>query len=381
MADTDVVARIKEAADIVQVIGESVALKKSGANYQGLCPFHGEKTPSFSVNPARQFYHCFGCGASGDVIEFVMKYQSVDFPEALRILGGKYGIPIPERQQSGKLRQEMERRRSLLAVSARAAELFTQYLYSGRGAAAAHAYLQKRGVDHALARRFSLGYAPAPAAEGWNFLGGQLKQDEIAAAIEVGLLVEKEKGGCYDRFRDRIVFPVFSIAGEVCGFGGRIVGEGQPKYLNSPESPVYKKSSLLLGLYQAKQRIRAVDRVIIVEGNFDMISLVAAGCENVVAPLGTALTREQLRQIRKFTRNVTLLFDGDAAGEKAAVRAVPLFLMAQMAGRVAMLPKGHDPDSYIRQYGLPRLEKLLEEARELPEFRSWSCRQRSCGNC
>ncbi len=368
MTDIDVVARIKEAADIVQVIGESVALKKSGANYQGLCPFHGEKTPSFSVNPVKQFYHCFGCGVSGDVIEFVMKYQSVDFPEALRILGGKYGIPIPERQQSRKMRQEMERRKTLFAVSTRAAKLFEQYLHGGRGAAAAHAYLQKRGVDHALARRFSLGYAPAPAAEGWNFLGSQLAGDEISAAVEVGLLVEKEKGGSYDRFRDRIVFPVFSVAGEICGFGGRIVGEGQPKYLNSPESAIYNKSSLLLGLYQAKQKIRAVDRAIVVEGNFDMISLAAAGCDNVVAPLGTALTREQLRQVKKFTSNVTLLFDGDAAGEKAAIRAVPLFLMEQMAGRVAILPKEHDPDSYVREYGLPRLLQLLEEAQELPEF-------------
>ncbi len=368
MADIDIVARIKEVADIVQVIGESVVLKKSGANYQGLCPFHGEKTPSFSVNPAKQFFHCFGCGASGDVIEFVMKSQGADFPQALRFLGGKYGVVIPERPQSKQERARAEQRKALFAVIARASGIFEEYLYKGRAAGAAHTYLQKRGVDHTLARRFSLGYAPPTAAEGWNFLGGQLEKKEIPVALEAGLLVEKKKGGHYDRFRDRIVFPIFSVAGEICGFGGRIVGDGQPKYLNSPESAVYNKSALLLGLYQAKQKIRSVDRAIVVEGNFDMISLVAAGCENVVAPLGTALTREQLRQLKKFTSNITLLFDGDAAGEKAAVRAVPLFLMEQMAGRVAVLPKGHDPDSYVREYGLQELLKLLDEATELPEF-------------
>ncbi len=368
MAEMDVVARVKEAADIVQVIGESVALKKSGANYQGLCPFHGEKTPSFSVNPVKQFFHCFGCGVSGDVIEFVMKSQGADFPEALRILGRKYGIAVPERAQSHKEKEKMARRKALFAVTSRAADIFAEYLYKGRGAAPAQAYLKRRGVDSSVARRFLLGYAPAPAVEGWNFLGGHLTKDEISAAFEAGLVVEKERGGHYDRFRDRIVFPVFSLTGEICGFGGRIVGEGKPKYLNSPESSIYNKSTLLLGLYQAKQKIRTLDRAIIVEGNFDMISLAAAGCDNVVAPLGTALTREQLRQLKKFTRNVTLLFDGDAAGEKAAVRAVPLFLLEQMAGRVAVLPKEHDPDSYIREYGLQGLLRLLEEARELPEF-------------
>lgn len=365
---TDVVARIKEIGDIVQVIGESVDLKKSGANYLGLCPFHGEKTPSFSVNPDKQFFHCFGCGESGDIFDFVMKSQGADFPEALRILGGKYGVPVPEKHQSHEEKEKRERRKRLFAVSERAADLFESYLYSGQSAGAAHLYLRKRGVTTAVAKRFKLGYAPAPAAEGWNFLGSRLSRSETAAALEVGLLIDKERGGNYDRFRDRIVFPIYTLAGEICGFGGRIVGEGQPKYLNSPESAIYNKSSLLLGLYQAKQQLRALDRAIVVEGNFDMISLVAAGCENVVAPLGTALTREQLRYIKKFTSNVTLLFDGDAAGEKAAVRAVPLFLMEQMAGRVALLPRGHDPDSYVREYGLPELLKLLEGAKDLPEF-------------
>ncbi len=367
-SDSDIVATIKESADIVELIGESVDLRKSGASYLGLCPFHGEKTPSFSVSPDKQFFHCFGCGESGDIFDFMMKSQGVDFPEALRLLGARYGIAVPERRQSRQEREKRKRREALFAVTKQAAELFESYLYQGRASAAAHAYLRKRGVSGDVARRFKLGYAPSPAAEGWNYLGSRLSEQETAAALETGLLVAGKKGGNYDRFRDRIVFPIYTLSGEICGFGGRIVGQGQPKYLNSPESLIYNKSSLLLGLYQAKQQIRAVDRAIVVEGNFDMISLAAAGCENVVAPLGTALTREQLRYIKRFTDNVTLLFDGDAAGEKAAVRAVPLFLVEQMAARIALLPDGHDPDSYIRKYGLPELMNLLEQAKNLPEF-------------
>jgi DNA primase len=369
MADSaDVVTRVKEAADIVQVIGEHVDLKKSGSRWLGLCPFHGEKTPSFSVTPSQQFFHCFGCGESGDVISFVMKYQNVDFPEALQILGSKFGVSIPEKRQTKKEMEMQEQRRSLYRVSERAAECYENYLYSGRVARTAHAYLKKRGVTTAVAKKFKLGFAPPPDAEGWNFLGKTLTREEQTAAVEAGLLVEKEKGGFYDRFRDRIVFPIFNISGQICGFGGRILGEGQPKYLNSPESPIYTKSKLLLGLYQAKDAIRTSDRAVLVEGNFDMISLFAAGCENVVAPLGTALTREQLRLLKKFTSNVVMLFDGDDAGRKAAVRATPLFLQEGLSGRVAMLPDGHDPDSFVREFGLKDLLALLEDAQGLPEF-------------
>ncbi|MBM9518418.1 DNA primase [Desulforhopalus vacuolatus] len=364
----DVVTRVKEAADIVQVIGEYVDLKKSGSRWLGLCPFHGEKTPSFSVTPAQQFFHCFGCGESGDVISFVMKYQNVDFPGALRILGDKFGVSIPEKRQTKKEMELQEQRRRLYRVSEKAAECYEKYLYSGRVARTAHAYLNKRGVTMAVAKKFKLGFAPPPDAEGWNFLGKTLTREEQAAAVEAGLMVEKSKGGLYDRFRDRIVFPIFNISGQICGFGGRILGKGQPKYLNSPESPVYSKSRLLLGLYQTKDAIRRSDRAVLVEGNFDMISLFAAGCENVVAPLGTALTREQLRLLKKFTSNVVMLFDGDAAGRKAAVRATPLFLQEGVSGRVAILPDGHDPDSFVREFGVQDLRALLEEAQELPEF-------------
>ena len=364
----DITARIKEAADIVQVIGECVELKKSGTRFLGLCPFHGEKTPSFSVHSGQQFFHCFGCGESGDVFSFIMKYHNLDFPEAIKTLANKYHIELPERRRSKEEELLAKNRECLFAANEKAAALFSNYLRDSLGAKAARIYLQKRGVTEDILAKFRIGYAPAVEVEGWNYLGGKFSGPESKAAIEAGLLVEKEKGGTYDRFRDRIVFPISDISGRVCGFGGRIVGEGQPKYLNSPESQVFNKSKLLLGLYQQKEDIRRKNEAVLVEGNFDLISLVAGGCTNVVAPLGTALTREQLRLIKRFAERVTLLFDGDEAGIKAAVRGVPFFLAEQVVGRVAILPDGHDPDTFIREKGLAELHQLLDRAESLPEF-------------
>ncbi len=364
----DITARIKEEADIVQIIGECVELKRSGTRFLGLCPFHGEKTPSFSVHSGQQFFHCFGCGESGDVFSFMMKYHNLDFPEAVKTLAGRYHIQLPEHRRSREEELQVKNRELLFAVNEKAATLYSQYLKESKGARAALIYLRKRGVTEEVLSRFRIGYAPAVEIEGWNYLGEKVSGIELKAAIEAGLLVEKEQGGTYDRFRDRIVFPISDISGRVCGFGGRIVGEGQPKYLNSPESPVFNKSKLLLGLYQQKEEIRRKNGAILVEGNFDLISLVAGGCTNVVAPLGTALTREQLRLIKRFAERVTLLFDGDQAGTQAAVRGVPFFLAEQVVGRVALLPDGHDPDTFIREKGLPALNKLLEQAESLPEF-------------
>ncbi len=364
----DVTARIKEQADIVQVIGEHIELKRAGTRFLGLCPFHGEKTPSFSVHPGQQFFHCFGCGESGDVFSFVMKHQNVDFGGAVKTLAERYHIELPKRRLSKEEEARSEKRKKLFAVSEKASDLFTQCLLEDKNGEAARGYLQKRGVGKEIIAQFKIGYAPAVETAGWNFLGSKLSRGEQTAAVEAGLLVKKDNGGSYDRFRDRIVFPIFSIGGQVCGFGGRIVGEGQPKYLNSPESPIFNKSGLLLGLYQQKEQIRKLNRAILVEGNFDLISLVAHGCENVVAPLGTALTREQLRLIKRFTEEVTLLFDGDDAGGKAAARAVPFFLSEQIAGRVALLPEGHDPDTFVREHGVLELNTLLEKAESLPEF-------------
>jgi len=364
----DITVRIKEEADIVQIIGECVELKRSGTRYLGLCPFHGEKTPSFSVHGGQQFYHCFGCGESGDVFSFVMKYHNIDFPEAVKLLAGRYHIALPERRRSREEELRARQRELLFKVNEKAAVLYSSYLREAKGATAARAYLHHRGVSEDILSSFRIGYAPSTEVEGWNYLGGQLAGAELKAAVEAGLLAERDKGGTYDRFRDRIVFPIFDTSGRVCGFGGRIVGEGQPKYLNSPESAVFNKSKLLLGLYQQKDTIRRKNEAVLVEGNFDLISLVAGGCTNVVAPLGTALTREQLRLLKRFAERVTLLFDGDPAGIKAAVRAVPFFLVEQISGRVALLPEGHDPDTFIRQKGLAQVHQLIDQAESLPEF-------------
>lgn len=364
----DIAAYVKERADIVQIISECLPLKRSGTRYLGLCPFHGEKTPSFTVHGSQQFFHCFGCGESGDVFSFMMKYYNLDFPGALKELAKKYRIELPDRPQSREEEERSRRREQLFAVNDKAATLYSEYLQQSPGAAVARKYLEKRGVGADLQASYRLGYAPSVETEGWNFLGGRLSNLEQKNAIQAGLLVEKENGGSYDRFRDRILFPIMDISGRVCGFGGRIIGDGQPKYLNSPESEVFSKSSLLLGLYQQKEAIRRQNEAVLVEGNFDLISLVGHGCGQVAAPLGTALTREQLRLVKRFADKVTLLFDGDTAGRKAAERAVPLFLAEQISGRVAFLPEGHDPDTFVREKGVAELTRLLGQAVPLPEF-------------
>lgn len=364
----DLPARIKEQADIVQIIGECVDLKQAGVRFLGRCPFHNEKTPSFSVHPGQQFYYCFGCGASGDVLEFQMKYHNLDFPTALKELARRYNIEIPEKNQSHAEQEKSRRRKAMYAVNEKAAAIFRKNLTGSGLAAKARQYLEERKIPEGMQERFGLGYAPSTDQAGWNFLGSQLTRDEEQAALEAGLLVKKEKGGTYDRFRDRVLFPIYDRRGKVIGFGGRILGDGQPKYMNSPESLVFNKSASLLGLYQQGDEIRRRKQAILVEGNFDLVSLVVHGCLNVVAPLGTALTTQQLKLLRGYADECVLLFDGDTAGVKAALRSVPLFLSEQMAGKVALLPTGHDPDTFIREQGLDALNSLLEQAKPLPEF-------------
>jgi DNA primase len=364
----DLPARIKEQADIVQVIGECVELKKAGVRFLGCCPFHNEKTPSFSVHPGQQFFHCFGCGASGDVFEFQMKYHNLDFPTAMKELARRYGVEVPTRPQSPQEQEKNRKRKAMYAVNEKAAAIFRKTLLGSPQAKSAREYLEKRNIPLDMQDRFGLGYAPSPESGGWDFLGSQLNKEESSIAIEVGLLVAKEKGGTYDRFRDRVLFPIFDRRGRVIGFGGRILGEGQPKYMNSPESPVFNKSASLLGLFQQGDAIRRSKQAILVEGNFDLVSLVVHGCANVVAPLGTALTSQQLQLLKGYSEECILLFDGDEAGVKAAMRSVPLFLAEQMAGKVALLPTGHDPDTFIQEKGLDALNSLVEAALPLPEF-------------
>ena len=369
-AQDEIKNRVRESTDIVRVIGESVELRKAGVNYVGLCPFHAEKTPSFSVNPGRQFFHCFGCGESGDAFSFMMKYHRLSFPEALKELARRAGIDLPERTLSKNDQLRLKQRERLYAVNEAAAELFQQTLLQSPVAEHCRAYLLERGIPDQAREKYRLGYAPGPDQGGWSYLTGKLQKKGLAVAdIErAGLAVKKEHGGYYDRFRDRVLFPILDMSGRVVAFGGRILGEGKPKYMNSPESLIFDKSRLLFGLAQHKEAIREQRRALVVEGNFDLLSLAVHGVENVVAPLGTSLTRQHVRSLRGYCEEVVLLFDGDAAGLKAAMRSVPFFLAEQVEARVVLLPQGHDPDTLIREKGAGGLEKMVERAMGLPEF-------------
>jgi DNA primase len=363
----DSAQQIKEVADIVEVIGEHVTLQKAGINFKGLCPFHSEKTPSFSVNPQRKFFHCFGCKESGDVLSFVMKYHNMTFPDALNSLAERYGIALdehkltPAEQEKGRQREKMHR------ANDEASSLFHDFLLKNKGAIGARNYLEKRRIPVEIVSRFKLGYAP----DRWDFTAQALGKAGVPAdiGISAGLLVKKQSGGrVYDRFRDRIVCPIFAMSGQTAGFSGRILGDGQPKYLNTPETVVFNKSRSLFGLFQNKDAIRKAGRCLVVEGNFDLLSLVAQGLENVVAPLGTALTVQHIRILKRYTSEVVVLFDGDQAGLKAAMRSVPLFLSEQLAAKIVVLPEEHDPDTFIEAFGVRDMEEMIAKAIELPEF-------------
>ncbi len=362
--------RVRETADIVQVVGEYVELKKAGARFTGLCPFHAEKTPSFSVNPQGQFFHCFGCGESGDVFSFLMKYNRLSFPEALKELAKKYQIDLPEPKLSDADRQRLREREMLYRINEEAAALYQRYLEESPVAGKARAYLAERGVPEEMTSVFRLGYAPDPSDAGWSFVTSALQKMKLPAAdIErAGLAVKNDRGGWYDRFRDRVLFPIFDMTGRVVAFGGRILGDGKPKYMNSPESLVFDKSRLLFGLYQHRDGIRASRQAIVVEGNFDLLLLAVHGFDNVVAPLGTALTPHHVRSLRGYCDEVVLLFDGDSAGLKAAMRSIPFFLAEQVDARVAILPAEHDPDSLVQEKGADGVRQLVSDAAPLAEF-------------
>ncbi|RWX49317.1 DNA primase, partial [Candidatus Electrothrix marina] len=362
--------RVRDVADIVQVIGEHVRLKKAGVSYTGLCPFHGEKTSSFSVNSQRQFFHCFGCHESGDVFSFMMKYHHMTFPEALKELARRYQIDLPEHNLTDAEQERMRQREQLYRVNQEAARIFHQTLVSSGQAQAARKYLQERGVPQEAVEKYRLGYAPAPENAGWQFLISRLQQKKFPVSVieQAGLAVRKAPGRHYDRFRDRVLFPIYDMSGREVAFGGRILGQGKPKYMNSPESMVFSKGNLLFGLYQHRQAIRSDRCAVVVEGNFDLLLLAVHGIDNVVAPLGTALTREHIKALRRYCDEVVLLFDGDSAGLRAARRSIPFFLSEQLEARVALLPTGHDPDTLVREKGAAAVRQLLEDAEPLAEF-------------
>jgi len=350
--------RVKQQADIVRVVGEYVRLRKSGQNFVGLCPFHSEKTPSFAVHPVKQIYHCFGCGAGGDVFKFLMEMDKTDFPEAVRAVAEKCGIAIPQpRERSPEERKEQQQRTALVEMHRDAAALFAKYLTTTAEGRAAQGYLQDRGLDKEAIERFGLGLAPS----GGDVLWRQLKSKYPEKMIELSGLVGRDPNGrVYDRFRRRIMFPIANETGKVIAFGGRALGDDLPKYLNSPETPIYTKSRVLYHLDRAKEAMRQGDAVVLVEGYMDTIAVARTGITNVVASCGTSLTESQVKMITRFTRRIVVNYDPDNAGQAATERSLALLLEQNCEVRVLALPGGKDPDSFIRDEGAPAYRKLLE---------------------
>ncbi len=352
-----------EAANIRQVVGEFVPLKKRGHNWVGLCPFHPDKDPSFSVNEDKQIFYCFGCGEGGSAIKFLMKMQGLSFPEAVKTLASRYGITVPERPLSPERRKKLQLRDELIEVNEKAAAFFHENLLSSRSAAEAREYLEERGMDSSIISTFRLGWAQ----DRWDALVNFLQEQgvNISLAETAGLVMPRKGGnGHYDRFRGRIIFPIRDMQGNTVAFGARILPgkdqDDQPKYINSPETPVYSKGKVLYGLYQNKSAIRKAGFGVIVEGYMDLLALVQAGVGNAAATLGTALTADHVKFLKRVCRDWVVVFDGDAAGQRAAARALPLFYAQGLNVRVLSLPVEDDPDTFIRREGKERWEELLE---------------------
>ncbi|MCL2022327.1 MAG: DNA primase [Betaproteobacteria bacterium] len=351
--------------DIVDLIDRYVHLKKAGANYIACCPFHSEKTPSFSVSPSKQFYYCFGCGAHGTAISFLMEYQGLGFVEAIRELASSIGVAVPDERHDGDSSQKRETLRDLLEVMARARDFYREALKKSEKAVN---YLKERGLSGETAARFGIGYAP----EGWNSLKAAFPDSyDYQQLLTVGLVLESEEGRRYDRFRDRIIFPIINSKGETIGFGGRVIGQGEPKYLNSPETPLFEKGRELFGLPQARQTLRAENRAIVVEGYMDVVALAEHGVGNALATLGTATTREHAQKLLRQVDAVVFCFDGDNAGRKAAWRALENTLDSlteQKSVSFTFLPEAEDPDSFIRKKGKKAFDNLIREAAPLSSF-------------
>ncbi|HNZ32394.1 MAG TPA: DNA primase [Smithellaceae bacterium] len=364
--DDNKIEEIKNRVDIVELASEYLTLKKAGRNFVGLCPFHQEKTPSFTVNREKQIFYCFGCGQGGNAITFLMKISGKSFPEAIKDLAQKTSVVLPPPRLTSKESRENESlREKITALNLRAAQHFARNLYSPAGKEA-RLYLQNRELTEDTTKKFRLGYAP----DSWSSLADYIERSGVPLKLaeQAGLLIPGKEGKFYDRFRGRLIFPIENIFGEVVAFGGRILDKGEPKYLNSPESPVYIKGKNLYGLNKTKDEIRRNGFALIVEGYFDLISLVNAGVGNVVATLGTALTREHLELLRRYTVDIVALFDPDTAGRKALDRSLELFLEMRMKARVLILPGNCDPDDYIKKFGKDNLESLISRAQPLSDY-------------
>ena len=364
MIDRATINRILDAANIVDVIGEFVSLKKRGVNHIACCPFHDEKTPSFSVSPTKNIYKCFGCGKAGNVVNFVMEHEHFTYVEALKYLGKKYGIEIKERELTEEEVQESNKRESLMVVSAYAQEYFTKTLWENPdGKAIGLSYFREREFNDTIIKKFQLGYSP----DSRSAFSNQALKDGYKKDYLVGAGLSIEKGDTLiDRFAGRVIFPIHSISGRVIAFGARTLKQDKTiaKYLNSPESEIYSKSHVLYGIFFAKQAIVRQQKCYLVEGYTDVISMYQAGIENVVASSGTSLTTDQIKLIRRFTPNVTVLYDGDPAGIKASLRGIDMLLEEGLNVKVALFPDGDDPDSFSRKHTTSELEAFLQDAEQ-----------------
>jgi DNA primase len=367
------IADLLNRIDIVDVVGQHVKLKKAGANYQGLCPFHSEKSPSFSVSPTKQFYHCFGCGAHGSAISFLMEYSGLGYVDAIEDLARSAGLDVPREERTANDVARQQQAMALSEVMSSAADWYRQQL---KGNTRAVEYLKGRGLTGEIAKRYALGYAP----DGWQGLEavfGSYTNDEVAKTlVEGGLVIQGEQSEGspvkrYDRFRDRVMFPIRNPKGQTIGFGGRILDQGEPKYLNSPETPLFSKGNTLYGLFEARQAIRAQEYVLVCEGYMDVVALAQLGFPNAVATLGTACTANHVRMLLRQTDKVVFSFDGDSAGQRAAQRALEACLPLMSDDkeiRFLFLPTEHDPDSYVRAYGAAAFEKVIKEAMSISSF-------------
>ncbi len=356
----DAVRAIRESCSIVDVISDYVSLKRTGINHRGLCPFHSEKTPSFFVNESRRSFYCFGCGEHGDVFSFLMKRENMTFGEAVRHLAQRCGIALPERRLSPQDTARLEAREQCFAINAEAARMYHELLLKDSRAGRARQYLAGRGLSAETIKDFEIGFAP----EAWDTLAGRLRARgfPLEKAAEIGLVSPRTGQGFYDRFRNRIMFPIRNSARQVIGFGGRIIDQGEPKYLNSPESPIYSKRGSLYGLHLAAQHISREDRALVVEGYLDAITLHQAGIQNAVAALGTALSEQHIALLRRYSRTIIMVFDADTAGENAMMRSLEPFLEAQLAPRFILLPPGEDPDSFVKKGGTEKFRQYMDNA-------------------
>ncbi len=364
----EIIQRVQDLADIRQIVAEYVPIRKRGSNWVGLCPFHNDKDPSFTVNEDKQIFHCFGCGVGGGVFKFLMLIEGMTFVEAVRTLARRYGIEIPEYSRQKKvLQQKGFKTEELLECLSFAQEFFFNNLTKTRMGLKAMEYLQRRGLDEKTIDHFGIGWAP----EGWDNLVKALQARGLGleASKEAGLLAQREgKTGYYDRFRARITFPIHDRRGRIVAFGGRLIEDGEPKYINSPEGPLYRKKEILYGYYLNRSFIRSHGLGIVVEGYMDLVALFQHGIKNVCATLGTALTSQHGRLMKGLTKEWLLVFDADEAGFKAAQRALPILYSLGIRPRVLCLPDGHDPDSFVRHEGRSQWERLVEQAESGIDF-------------